>query len=90
MSTVLIIGAGPNIGLGAAKAFAAAGYKVALASRSKASDLYKHFSFDASKPETVPQLFEGVRKELGDPKVVIYNGNSYLIHAVSTEQNKMI
>ncbi|KAK6083604.1 short-chain dehydrogenase [Seiridium cupressi] len=73
MSTVLVIGAGPNIGLAVAKTFAGAGYKVALASRSKATDLYTHFTFDASKPETVPQLFEGVRKDLGDPKVVVYN-----------------
>ncbi|KAK9426305.1 putative Short-chain dehydrogenase [Seiridium unicorne] len=74
MSAVLIIGAGPNIGLAVAKTFAGAGYKVALASRSKATDLYTHFTFDASKPETFPQLFEGVRKDLGDPKVVVHNG----------------
>lgn len=76
MSTVLVIGAGPNIGLGTAKVFAAAGYKVAIASRTKISDAHKHFVFDASKPETVPQLFKSVRQELGDPKVVVYNGKS--------------
>ncbi|KAH6656422.1 hypothetical protein BKA67DRAFT_155054 [Truncatella angustata] len=77
MSTVLIIGAGPNIGLATAKAFASAGYKVALASRSKITDAYKHFPFDAAKPDTVHQLFEGVRKEVGDPKVVIYNAAAW-------------
>lgn len=76
MSTILIIGAGPNIGLGVAKAFASAGYKVALASRNKASDLYKHYPFDATKPETVSALFTAVRKDLGDPKVIVYNGKS--------------
>lgn len=77
MSTVLIIGAGPNIGLSTAKIFASAGYKVAIASRSKTSESYKYYSFDASKPETVSQLFAEVRKDLGDPSVVIYNGEQY-------------
>ncbi|KAI1841962.1 hypothetical protein JX265_003009 [Neoarthrinium moseri] len=76
MSTVLILGAGPNIGLATAKVFATAGYRVAVASRSKPADLdssYKHFKFDASKPESVPSLFGEVRATLGDPSVVIYN-----------------
>ncbi|ETS79152.1 hypothetical protein PFICI_09005 [Pestalotiopsis fici W106-1] len=73
MSTILIIGAGPNIGLATAMIFASAGYQVAIASRTKTSDSYKHFFFDASKPETVPQLFAEIRKEFGDPKVVVYN-----------------
>ncbi|KJZ77085.1 hypothetical protein HIM_03406 [Hirsutella minnesotensis 3608] len=73
MATILIIGAGPNIGLAIADTFSSAGYKVALASRNKITDLYKHFPFDATKPETVPQLFDDVRRELGDPKVVVYN-----------------
>ena len=74
MSTLLIIGAGSNIGLATAKLFTSAGYNVALASRTKFTDLYNYYSFDASKPETVAQLFEDVRKDLGDPKIVIYNG----------------
>ncbi|KAF2999182.1 hypothetical protein E8E14_005701 [Neopestalotiopsis sp. 37M] len=76
MSTVLIIGAGPNIGLATAKIFAGAGYKVAIASRTKTSDAYKYYFFDASKPETVSSLFAEIRKEHGDPKVVVYNAYS--------------
>lgn len=77
MSTVLIIGVGPNIGLGTAKIFASAGYKVAIASRSKTSESYKYYPFDASEPETVSQLFAEVSKDLGNPNVVIYNGELY-------------
>ncbi|KAH8677747.1 putative short-chain dehydrogenase [Xylariales sp. PMI_506] len=76
MPTVLIIGAGPNIGSAAAETFAGAGYKVALASRStpeNPSTSFKHFTFDASKPETTEALFDAVRSSLGDPSVVIYN-----------------
>lgn len=75
MQTVLIIGAGSNVGQATAHKFAEAGYSVATASRSgKLESQYKHFTFDASKPETVAGLFEQVRKAVGTPSVVIYNG----------------
>ncbi|KAI1418398.1 NAD(P)-binding protein [Hypoxylon sp. FL1857] len=74
MPTVLIIGAGPNIGEASAEAFLAAGYQVAVASRTQKLDAkFRHFSFDASKPDTVPALFEKVSKDLGIPSVVIFN-----------------
>ncbi|KAI1494072.1 putative short chain type dehydrogenase [Biscogniauxia mediterranea] len=74
MATALIIGAGPRVGQATAEAFAAAGYKVAVASRtSKLGPKYQHFVFDAYKPETVPALFEKVSAEVGVPSVVIYN-----------------
>lgn len=78
MSKVLfILGAGPNIGSHVAKAFASKGYKVASASRSETpkwegADL--HVPLDLAKPEDVPAAFETVRKQLGEPGVVIYNG----------------
>lgn len=78
--SVLILGAGPRIGLATAETFAAAGYSVALASRSaKNTSPYKHFAFDASKPESIPKLFADVRKAVGIPRVIIYNGERSLL-----------
>lgn len=75
MLTALIIGAGSNVGQATADAFAEAGYTVAIASRSlKAPSKFKHFVFDASKPEAIPGLFSEVRSTVGTPSVVIYNG----------------
>ncbi|KAI1505801.1 putative short chain type dehydrogenase [Biscogniauxia marginata] len=74
MPTVLILGAGPNIGQATAETFAAAGFQVAVASRSpKLDPKFRHFVFDASNPETVPALFEQVSSAVGVPSVVIYN-----------------
>ena len=75
MPSALIVGAGANIGQATAEAFTNAGYAVAVASRSnKLGPKYKHFSFDAAKPETVRDLFNQVEAALGPPSVVIYNG----------------
>ncbi|KAK8094420.1 short-chain dehydrogenase [Apiospora hydei] len=76
MATVLIIGAGPGIGLSTARAFQHAGYSVAIASRTrqqKADPSMRHFVFDAAKPDTVKTLFAEVTAAIGPPKVVIYN-----------------
>ncbi len=57
MPTILIIGAGPNIGRSLAAKFAHDGYKVAIASRSTPLDsTYEHFVFDAAEPAKVPDL----------------------------------
>ncbi|KAF3058087.1 hypothetical protein GL218_05284 [Daldinia childiae] len=65
MPTVLIIGAGLNTGKATAETFSAAGYKVAVASRTQKLDSkYPYYAFDASKPETVPTLFEKVTADL--------------------------
>ncbi|KAK6950701.1 hypothetical protein Daesc_007226 [Daldinia eschscholtzii] len=73
MPTALIIGAGPNIGKASAETFSAAGYHVAVASRTQKLDAkFRYYAFDASKPETVPTLFEKVTADLGSPSVVIY------------------
>lgn len=73
----LIVGSGPNIGQSVANAFAAKGYKVALASRNaKKADNAEQSSFqvDLSVPSTVPDLFKQVKEQVGTPSVVIYNG----------------
>ncbi|EXJ73333.1 uncharacterized protein A1O5_03093 [Cladophialophora psammophila CBS 110553] len=74
---ILILGAGPNIGAALAKAFSAKGYQVASASRTppKNNDgAALHIPVDLTKPDTVPGVFERVRKELGgEVGVVVYN-----------------
>ncbi|KAJ3568941.1 hypothetical protein NPX13_g6246 [Xylaria arbuscula] len=77
MSVALIIGVGEAVGRASAEKFAAAGYKVAVASRSQRLDPAKFpfFKFDAAEPTHVASLFEKVSKEVGVPSVVIYNGN---------------
>ncbi|KAH8813501.1 putative short chain type dehydrogenase [Flagelloscypha sp. PMI_526] len=78
MSTVLIIGAGVNIGLPVAKRFASAGYKVAIASRTAPENSeHRHFVFDAANAATVPKLFSDVTAAIGAPKVVIYNAYAW-------------
>ena len=75
---ILIFGAGPRIGASVAKAFAAKGYKVALASR-KASETNNtadeiHIQSDFADPGTVANAFSQVKASLGIPSVVVYNG----------------
>ena len=81
---LLILGAGPNIGKHVAQAFAAKGYKIALASRSSkisTDDVdHIHIPVDLSQPESVAGVFDVVREKLGDaPGVVVYNGKSHLL-----------
>lgn len=76
MPSILIIGAGANVGRATAQAFTKAGYAVGVASRSSSlGGEFKHFPFDASKPETVSALFKDFRSALGAPSVVLYNGS---------------
>jgi NAD(P)-dependent dehydrogenase (short-subunit alcohol dehydrogenase family) len=76
---VLILGSGPNIGHHVAQSFAAKGYKIALVSRkakeedSVAGDSIS-ISSDFSKPESLIDVFAQVKKRLGIPSVVVYNG----------------
>lgn len=80
---ILILGSGPNIGQHVARAFAAKGYKVALASR-KVNDKDNtqeqvNISADLSDPDSVVGVFSKVKASLGSPpSVVVYNGNPYL------------
>ena len=73
----LILGAGPNIGQSVARAFAAKGYKTALAAR-KASDAHNtaneiHIQSDFTDPSSVVDVFTKVKASLGIPSVVVYN-----------------
>lgn len=75
---ILILGSGPNIGRHVARAFAAKGYKVALASRSLKEENSNadqvHISADLSDPHSVKGIFSKVEATLGLPSVVVYNG----------------
>ena len=77
---VLILGAGPKIGIPTAQAFASKGYKVAVAARSlkeaDSTDDQLNINIDLANPEAVVDAFAKVKKELGVPSVVIYNGMS--------------
>ena len=77
---ILILGAGPNVGQHVARAFAAKGYKVALASRKlKEEDNTPdqvNISSDLSDPNSVATVFSKVKILLGPPSVVVYNGKN--------------
>lgn len=79
----LIFGAGKNTGAGVVKALSAEGYKVATVSRTATTDPIinerrLHIQSDLSDPDGVSGVFETVRKHLGHPSVVVYNG-SFLV-----------
>ncbi len=77
---VLILGAGANIGANVARAFAAKGYKVALAARKLKDETNEEgqltIASDFADPSSVVAAFSKVREVLGDPSVVVYNGSS--------------
>lgn len=76
MPVALIIGVGSGIGQASATAFAAAGYDVAVASRTQRLDSAKFpfFEIDLGESTAVPALFEKVNKQVGVPSVIVYNG----------------
>jgi NAD(P)-dependent dehydrogenase (short-subunit alcohol dehydrogenase family) len=75
---LFILGAGPGIGQSVAEAFAAKGYKVALAARSLQEGLgddgYLRLKLNLTKPEDIEAAFARVTKTFGIPSVVVYNG----------------
>lgn len=82
----LILGAGARVGMPIGRAFAAKGYRIALAARtvkeedSTADQLYIRSDF--SDPESIADIFVKVKSQLGTPHVVVYNGianNSVLL-----------
>lgn len=81
----LIVGAGPGIGQSVAQAFAREGYAVALAARhpgkldefrrelEKDGTATRAYAADAGDEASLRQLFACVRKDFGDPDVLVYN-----------------
>jgi NAD(P)-dependent dehydrogenase (short-subunit alcohol dehydrogenase family) len=89
----LILGAGSNVGDHVGRAFAAKGYKIALAARSvKEEDSTSDKLLvrgDFADPESITSIFTKVQSQLGVPHVVIYNGMYYAfasIHKLTINQ----
>ena len=79
---ILILGAGPNIGQSVAQAFAAKGYRVALAAR-RATEAHNtadeiHVQSDFTDPGSVINAFSQAKASLGIPSVVVYNGTHHI------------
>jgi len=79
-----VVGIGPGNGAALARRFAADGYAVALLSRSVelsrelAATLpgSRAIACDVGDGESVKRAFAEIRRELGDPEVVVYNAGS--------------
>ena len=81
----LVVGAGPGIGHSVAQAFARDGYDIALAARHPARLLElkptldklgaasRTYTVDAIDEASIRALFAAVRKDFGEPAVVVYN-----------------
>jgi NAD(P)-dependent dehydrogenase (short-subunit alcohol dehydrogenase family) len=80
LRVAIVLGAGPNVGTKVAERFTSAGYKVAVVSRSgksvPSSTAALSIAADLAAPEKVHSTFKEVREKLGEPSVVVYNGNS--------------
>lgn len=82
--TALIVGAGPGLGAALARRFKAAGMTVAVARR-RADQLRplveeiaaEPYACDATDPDAVAALFEGVAAALGPPDLVVYNSGAF-------------
>ena len=81
----LVVGAGPGIGHAVAQAFARDGFDVALAARhperlaelkpalDKLGATSRAYAVDAADETSIRALFASVRKDFGEPEVLVYN-----------------
>ena len=84
-----VLGVGPGLGASVAWRFARGGFAVALMARSEESVAGARAGIeemggtalpvtaDATDPDSVKRGFEGVRDELGDPEVFVYNAGAF-------------
>ena len=84
-----VLGVGPGLGASVARRFAREGFAVALMARSEESVAGAQAGIeelggtalpvtaDATDPASVEMAFEGVRDELGDPEVFVYNAGAF-------------
>lgn len=71
-----ILGYGPGLGAAYARIFAAAGYDLALLSRSgRATPGARAYSCDAADPDSVAGALRQVESEVGPVEVLIYNAD---------------
>ena len=85
----VVLGVGPGLGAAVARRFAREGFAVALMARSEESVAGARSGIeemggtalpvtaDATDPASVEMAFEGVRDELGDPEVFVYNAGAF-------------
>lgn len=74
---LLLLGAGSNVGLLSAAYFAVRGFRVAVVARSLLAEDYPSYlamNADLGDLRSIKLIFERVRAELGEPNVVLYNG----------------
>jgi len=98
----LIVGAGPGIGQSVALAFAREGYDVVLASRNpgklksfhavleKAGAASRAYAVDAGDEASLRSLFASVRKDFGDPEVVVYNPAAHAVGKPTTLNSEQL
>ena len=98
---VMIVGAGPGLGIGIAKRFAAEGYSAGLIAhnsaglevmRSELSDAGQPVAValaDVSKPDELRAALASCERELGPPDVVVPN-TSMMIESMPTQVDPMV
>src|SRR5215510_1911620 len=80
----VVVGIGPKNGAAFARAFARAGYQLALVSRQTELSLELArelgdagaYACDVADPAHVQRTFEAIRSERGQPDVLVYNAGS--------------
>lgn len=85
----VVVGAGPGLGAALCRRFVRAGMLVAAASRDKdrvtqiAKDAgARGYGCDSTDESAVNELFTAVRRDFGEPSIVVYNAGSYLMKPV--------
>lgn len=83
---ILILGAGPNIGLHITKFFHSKSYHTAVVARNPSEELIKAADLvikaDFSDATNIRGIFDEVKEKLGVPNVVVYNG--VVSHTISS------
>jgi NAD(P)-dependent dehydrogenase (short-subunit alcohol dehydrogenase family) len=87
METAVVVGAGPGLGAALARRFARAGMRVAVARRDAAAltallaDLgadARGYACDATNERAVIDLFAAVARDLGPPRLVVFNAGGFV------------
>jgi NAD(P)-dependent dehydrogenase (short-subunit alcohol dehydrogenase family) len=75
---ILVLGAGPNVGLHVAKYFGEKGFKTAAVSTEEVRNTVDlTIKADLEDPSVVKAIFDEVKATLGVPNVIIYNGTPH-------------
>ncbi len=89
--TAVVMGAGPGLGSALSRRFAHAGMKVVAARRNaeqlnglvnECGGAVRAYSCDATDESSVTALFAKVAKELGTPRLVVYNAGGFVRKSV--------